>query len=60
MAIGARSGVDHGEEHFTPILNVTCICWKDTAVFAWNLFHALDLLTFYEPGCGDQVFRQSW
>ena len=31
--------------------------WKDMVVFAWELFQgdALDILTFYEPGCEKDV-----
>lgn len=36
--------------------------WMDMAVFAWKLFQgdALDLLTFFEPGCEKDVETKSF
>ena len=58
--------VDRGEEglylYFERHLFEDDETWKDMAVFAWNLFQgdALDLLTFHEPGCEEDVETKSF
>lgn len=58
--------VGHGEEelnlYFERHLFEDAENWKDMAVFAWNLFQgdALDILTFREPGCEEDVETKSF
>ena len=58
--------IDHGEEglylHFERELFEPAESGKDMAIFAWKLFQgdALDILTFREPGCEEDVEKNSF